>query len=123
MIKRRTIILSIFGIGSQLNCLLFLLSFINFINTVNSFSVKLLAFISMLSYNMIWHHQFFLNYKDYMPLIFVNIRFLVQYTKLTLYSSFSSYFVDLLNYARLSRKPLLFRSFTGLELDEFDSIY
>lgn len=35
---------------------------------------------------------------------------------------FSSYFVDLLNYDRLSRKPLLFRSFTGLELSEFDSI-
>jgi hypothetical protein len=29
----------------------------------------------------------------------------------------------LLNYSRLSRKPLLFRSFTGLELSEFDSIY
>ena len=29
----------------------------------------------------------------------------------------------MLNYARLSRKPLLFRSFTGLELSEFDSIY
>jgi Helix-turn-helix of DDE superfamily endonuclease len=29
----------------------------------------------------------------------------------------------LLNYDRLSRKPLLFRSFTGLELSEFDSIY
>jgi Helix-turn-helix of DDE superfamily endonuclease/DDE superfamily endonuclease len=29
----------------------------------------------------------------------------------------------LLNYDRLSRKPLLFRSFTGLELAEFDSIY
>jgi DDE superfamily endonuclease len=28
----------------------------------------------------------------------------------------------LLNYERLSRKPLLFRSFTGLELSEFDSI-
>jgi hypothetical protein len=28
----------------------------------------------------------------------------------------------LLNYNRLSRKPLLFRSFTGLELPEFDSI-
>jgi hypothetical protein len=36
---------------------------------------------------------------------------------------FSSYFVDLLNYFRLSRKPLLFKSFTGLELAEFDSIY
>jgi hypothetical protein len=29
----------------------------------------------------------------------------------------------LLNYDRLSKKPLLFRSFTGLELPEFDSIY
>jgi hypothetical protein len=29
----------------------------------------------------------------------------------------------LLNYSRLSRKPLLFKSFTGLELAEFDSIY
>ena len=29
----------------------------------------------------------------------------------------------MLNYDRLSRKPLLFRSFTGLELSEFDSIY
>lgn len=29
----------------------------------------------------------------------------------------------MLNYSRLSRKPLLFRSFTGLELSEFDSIY
>jgi Helix-turn-helix of DDE superfamily endonuclease len=29
----------------------------------------------------------------------------------------------LLNYDRLSKKPLLFRSFTGLELSEFDSIY
>jgi DDE superfamily endonuclease/Helix-turn-helix of DDE superfamily endonuclease len=29
----------------------------------------------------------------------------------------------LLNYFRLSRKPLLFKSFTGLELAEFDSIY
>jgi hypothetical protein len=29
----------------------------------------------------------------------------------------------LLNYSRLSRKPLLFKSFTGLELSEFDSIY
>jgi len=28
----------------------------------------------------------------------------------------------LLNYSRLSKKPLLFRSFTGLELSEFDSI-
>jgi hypothetical protein len=28
----------------------------------------------------------------------------------------------LLNYDRLSRKPLLFRSFTGLELSQFDSI-
>jgi hypothetical protein len=28
----------------------------------------------------------------------------------------------LLNYDRLSKKPLLFRSFTGLELSEFDSI-
>ena len=28
----------------------------------------------------------------------------------------------MLNYDRLSRKPLLFRSFTGLELSEFDSI-
>ena len=35
---------------------------------------------------------------------------------------FSSYFVDLLNYSRLSKKPLLFKSFTGLELAEFDSI-
>jgi hypothetical protein len=29
----------------------------------------------------------------------------------------------LLNYSRLSRKPLLLKSFTGLELAEFDSIY
>ncbi|HET9806166.1 MAG TPA: hypothetical protein VFP49_04585 [Nitrososphaeraceae archaeon] len=29
----------------------------------------------------------------------------------------------MLNYSRLSRKPLLFKSFTGLELPEFDSIY
>ena len=29
----------------------------------------------------------------------------------------------MLNYSRLSKKPLLFRSFTGLELPEFDSIY
>jgi hypothetical protein len=29
----------------------------------------------------------------------------------------------LLNYDRLSKKPLLFKSFTGLELSEFDSIY
>jgi hypothetical protein len=29
----------------------------------------------------------------------------------------------LLNYSKLSRKPSLFRSFTGLELSEFDSIY
>lgn len=29
----------------------------------------------------------------------------------------------MLNYSRLSRKPLLFKSFTGLELAEFDSIY
>ena len=29
----------------------------------------------------------------------------------------------MLNYCRLSRKPLLFKSFTGLELAEFDSIY
>ena len=36
---------------------------------------------------------------------------------------FSNFFVDLLNYSRLSRKPLLFKSFTGLELAEFDSIY
>ena len=28
----------------------------------------------------------------------------------------------MLNYDRLSKKPLLFRSFTGLELSEFDSI-
>jgi hypothetical protein len=28
----------------------------------------------------------------------------------------------LLNYNRLSKKPLLFRSFTGLELSELDSI-
>ena len=28
----------------------------------------------------------------------------------------------MLNYSRLSKKPLLFRSFTGLELSEFDSI-
>ena len=28
----------------------------------------------------------------------------------------------MLNYDKLSRKPLLFRSFTGLELSEFDSI-
>ena len=35
---------------------------------------------------------------------------------------FSNFFVDLLNYSRLSRKPLLFKSFTGLELSEFDSI-
>jgi hypothetical protein len=29
----------------------------------------------------------------------------------------------LLDYARLSRKPVLFRSFTGLDLSEFDSLY
>lgn len=29
----------------------------------------------------------------------------------------------MLNYCRLSRKPLLFKSFTGLEVAEFDSIY
>lgn len=29
---------------------------------------------------------------------------------------------NLLNYDRLSKKPLLFRSFTGLELSQFDSI-
>jgi hypothetical protein len=29
----------------------------------------------------------------------------------------------MLNYARLSRKPSLFRSFTGLEVSEFDAIY
>ena len=29
----------------------------------------------------------------------------------------------MLNYDRLSKKPLLFRSFTGLQLSEFDSIY
>ncbi|HET9805969.1 MAG TPA: hypothetical protein VFP49_03580 [Nitrososphaeraceae archaeon] len=29
----------------------------------------------------------------------------------------------MLNYSRLSSKPLLFKSFTGLELAEFDSIY
>ena len=28
-----------------------------------------------------------------------------------------------MSYARLSKKPLLFRSFTGLEISEFDSIY
>ena len=28
----------------------------------------------------------------------------------------------MLNYDRLSKKPLLFRSFTGLELSQFDSI-
>jgi Helix-turn-helix of DDE superfamily endonuclease len=28
-----------------------------------------------------------------------------------------------MSYARLSKKPLLFRSFTGLELSEFDTIY
>jgi hypothetical protein len=28
-----------------------------------------------------------------------------------------------MSYARLSRKPLLFRSFTGLEIAEFDIIY
>ncbi len=47
----------------------------------------------------------------------------MQWARLQLYFSFfSSYFVDLLNYSRLSRKPLLFKSFTGLELSEFDSI-
>jgi len=29
----------------------------------------------------------------------------------------------LLNYGRLSRKPLIFRSFTGLEVHEFDALY
>jgi hypothetical protein len=29
----------------------------------------------------------------------------------------------LLSYARLSRKPLLFKSFTGLSVQEFDDIY
>jgi hypothetical protein len=29
----------------------------------------------------------------------------------------------LLSYDRLSKKPLLFRSFTGLSLQEFDNIY
>ena len=28
-----------------------------------------------------------------------------------------------MSYARLSRKPLLFRSFTGLEISEFNAIY
>jgi hypothetical protein len=28
----------------------------------------------------------------------------------------------LLNYDKLSKKPLLFRSFTGLELSQFDSV-
>ena len=28
-----------------------------------------------------------------------------------------------MSYARLSKRPLLFRSFTGLEISEFDSIY
>jgi hypothetical protein len=37
---------------------------------------------------------------------------------------FTSISINLLNYSRLSRKPLLlFRSFTGLELPEFDSIF
>jgi len=29
----------------------------------------------------------------------------------------------MLNYDRLSRRPNIFRSFTGLELSEFDSMY
>jgi len=29
----------------------------------------------------------------------------------------------LLSYARLSRKPILFKSFTGLSVQEFDGIY
>ncbi|MDG7052096.1 MAG: hypothetical protein JRN19_06575 [Nitrososphaerota archaeon] len=29
----------------------------------------------------------------------------------------------MLNYDRLSRRPNAFRSFTGLELSEFDSVY
>ena len=43
---------------------------------------------------------------------------------LDLYSpSISQFIIGLLNYdSRLSKKPLLFRSFTGLELSEFDSI-
>ena len=28
-----------------------------------------------------------------------------------------------MSYARLSKKPLLFRSFTGLEISEFNEIY
>ena len=28
-----------------------------------------------------------------------------------------------MSYARLSKRPLLFRSFTGLEISEFDAIY
>ena len=28
-----------------------------------------------------------------------------------------------MSYARLSKRPLLFKSFTGLEISEFDSIY
>ena len=28
-----------------------------------------------------------------------------------------------MSYARLSKKPLLFRSFTGLEISEFNAIY
>jgi hypothetical protein len=28
-----------------------------------------------------------------------------------------------MSYARLSKRPLLFRSFTGLEVSEFDAIY
>ena len=31
--------------------------------------------------------------------------------------------VVLMSYARLSKKPLLFRSFTGLEISEFNEIY
>ena len=31
--------------------------------------------------------------------------------------------LSLLSYARLSRKPLLFKSFTGLKVQEFDNIY
>jgi len=35
----------------------------------------------------------------------------------------SIYVISLLSYDRLSKKPLLFKSFTGLTVQEFDNIY
>ena len=40
-----------------------------------------------------------------------------------IYSCSSILFFLLLSYDRLSKKPLLFKSFTGLTVQEFDDIY